>query len=56
MALDKVKQVMLLRLNKQLIPKIISLRDAEAEINTSTLARKKAVTHNAQEAAAAATV
>ena len=34
MAVDKVEQLMLLRPNKQLIPKITSLRKAEAEINT----------------------
>ena len=55
MAVDKVEQLVVLRLNKQLIPKITSLREAEAEINTRTLARKKAVKGYVREAAAAAT-
>ena len=46
---------MVLRLNIQLIPEFIPLRDAKAEINTRTLARKEAVTDNEREAAAAAT-
>ena len=57
MAIDKFEQLMLLRLNKQLIPEIASLREAEVEINARTQSRKKAVTDkvNAREAAAAAT-
>ena len=57
MAVDKVEQLMLLRLNKQLIPEIASLREAEVEINARTQSLKKAVTDkvNAREAAAAAT-
>ena len=54
-ALDKVEQLMLLRLNKQLIPEIASLCDAEAEINIGALAGKNAVTDKAREAAATAT-
>ena len=49
-----VEQLMLLRLNKPLIPDIVSLRDAEAEINTRALVREKAVKDNAQTVAAAA--
>jgi len=57
MAVDKAELLMLLRLNKQLIPEIASFRDAEAEINIRTQAREKAVTDevNAREAAVAAT-
>ena len=51
-ALDKVEQLMLLRLNKQLIPEIASLCDAEAEINIGALAGKNAVTDNARDATA----
>ena len=48
---------MLLRLNKQLIPEIASLRDAERETFSRTQSRKKAVTDrvHAREAATAAT-
>ena len=48
---------MLLRLNKQLIPEIASLRDAEGEIFSRTQSRKKAVTDRVhpREAATAAT-
>ena len=55
MAVDKVEQLMLLRLNKQLIPEIASLREAEVEINARTQSRKKAVTDkvNAREATVA---
>ena len=56
LAVDKVEQLMLLRLNKQLIPEIASLRDAEGEIFSRTQSRKKAVTDrvHAREAATAA--
>ena len=55
LAVDKVEQLMLLRLNKQLIPEIASLRDAEGEIFSRTQSRKKAVTDrvHAREAATA---
>lgn len=46
---------MMVRLNKQLIREIASLRNAEIETNTRTLARKEAVTDNAREVTAAAT-
>ena len=44
--------MMLLRLNKQLVPELTSLREAEAEINARTQSRKKAVIYkvNAREA------
>ena len=37
--------MMLLRLNKQLVPELTSLREAEVEINARTQSRKKAVTY-----------
>lgn len=55
MVVIKGKQLMALRLNKQLILEMISPCDAKRETNTRTLALKKAVTDNAREAAAAAT-
>ena len=59
MAVDMVEQLMLLRLNKQIIPEIVTFRDSEAEIRARIPRRKNAVTDkvdevNAREAAAIA--
>lgn len=53
---DKVEQLMVLRLNKQLTLELTSPRDAKAETNTHILARTKEVTDNTWEAADADTV
>ena len=57
MAIDMFEQLMLFRLNKNLIPDIASLREAEVEINARTQSWKKSVTDkvNAREAAVGVT-
>lgn len=57
MAVERVEHLLLLRLNTHTIPDIASLREVEAEINTHTQGRRKAVSNkvNTREAAATGT-